>query len=131
MPSEWNLYYPSWMIADGEPNGQVGEVFEWFSIEFWTVKCLERTDERRKSAIPGADFNYQVVAEVAYLSEKACVIDFGLRAIRTPDLLSPKCKQGDYLSALIRRTRERGGITLGRIRFLHCSLPPQVPSSSV
>jgi hypothetical protein len=98
MPSEWNLYYPSWMIADGEPDRKVGEAFEWFAVEFWTVKgSLERTDERRKEAIPVADNNYQVVAEVAYLSEKACVIDFGLRAIRTPDLLSPACKQGDYV----------------------------------
>jgi hypothetical protein len=101
MRSEWNLYYPSWMIADGEPHRAVGEIFEWFSIEFWTVKSLERTDERRKSAIPVADYNYQVVAEVAYLSEKACVIDFGLRAIRTPDLLSPECGQGDYVTGKV------------------------------
>jgi hypothetical protein len=101
MPSEWNLYYPIWMIADGEPDREVGEIFEWFSVEFWTLKCLERTDERNKSAIPVADFNYQVVAEVAYLSEKACVIDFGLRAIRTPGLLSPVCKQGDYVTGKI------------------------------
>lgn len=101
MPSEWNLYYPSWMIADGEPHRTVGEIFEWFSIEVWTIKSLERTDERRKSVIPVADYNYQVVAEVAYLSEKACVIDFGLRAIRTPDLLSPECMQGDYVTGTV------------------------------
>jgi hypothetical protein len=98
MPSEWNLYYPSWIIADGEPHRTVGEIFEWFSIEFWTVKSLERTDERHKSAVPVADYNYQVVAEVVYLSEKACVIDFGLRATRTRDLLSLECKQGDYVA---------------------------------
>jgi hypothetical protein len=101
MPTEWNLYYPSWMIADGQPDRTVGEIFEWFAIEFWTEKSLERTDERRKSAIPVADYNYQVVAEVAYLSEKACVIDFGLRAIRTPDLLSPECRQGDYVTGKV------------------------------
>jgi hypothetical protein len=56
MQSEWNLYYPSWMIADGEPDRKVGEIFEWFAVEFWTVKgSSERTDERRKSAIPVAD----------------------------------------------------------------------------
>lgn len=86
----------------GEPDREVGESFEWFSLEFWTVKgSLERTDERRKSAIPVADYKYRVLAEVAYLSEKACVIDFGLRAIRTPDFLSPACKQGDYVTGEI------------------------------
>jgi hypothetical protein len=90
------------MIADGEPDREVGEIFEWFSVEFWTVKgSLERTDERRKAAIPIADHKYQVVAEVAYLSEKACDIDFGLRAIRTPDLLPPTCKRGDYVTGKV------------------------------
>jgi hypothetical protein len=102
MPSEWNLYYPSWMIADGEPHRKVGELFEWFSVEFWSEERLERTHERRRSAVPIADYNYQVLAEVAYLSEEACVIDFGLRAIRTPDLLSPECKQGDYVTGNVK-----------------------------
>jgi hypothetical protein len=102
MPTEWNLCYPSWMIADGQPDREVGQFFEWFAIEFWTAKGrLVRTDERRKSAIPVADYNYRVVAELAYLSDKACVIDFGLRAIRTPDLLSPECKQGDFITGEI------------------------------
>jgi hypothetical protein len=101
MPAEWSLYYPNWMIADGEPHRRVGEIFEWFSVEFWTVETLEGTDGQFKSAIPAADYKYQVVAEVAYLSEKASVIDFGLRAIRTPDLLSPQCKQGDYVTGKV------------------------------
>jgi hypothetical protein len=101
MPTEWNLQYPSWMIADGEPDRETGESFEWFAVEFWTEGNLERTDERSKSAVPVADYIYRVVAEVLYLSEKACVIDFGLKAIRTADLLSPECKQGDYVTGKI------------------------------
>jgi len=103
MPTDWNLYYEGWIIADGEPDLEVGQSFEWFAIEFWTAKGrLVKTDERRKSAIPVADYNYRVVAELAYLSDNACVIDFGLRAIRTPDLLSPECKQGDFVTGEIR-----------------------------
>jgi hypothetical protein len=89
------------MIADGEPHRKVGEIFEWFSIEFWTVKNLEKTDDRHKSAIPVADYKYKVVAELTYLSEKACVIDFGLRAIRTADLVSHLCKHGDYVTGMV------------------------------
>lgn len=89
------------MIADGKPDRSVGEVFEWFSIEFWTLRSLKRTDERRKSASSVDDYRYQVVAEIAHLSDKNCVIDFGLRAIRTPDLLSPECKRGDYVTGKV------------------------------
>jgi hypothetical protein len=101
MPVEWNLYYPSWMIADGEPDRERGDSFEWFAVEFWTEGILEKTDKRPTSAVSLTDYNYRVVAEVVYLSEKACVIDFGLRAIRTRDLLSPECKQGDYVTGQI------------------------------
>jgi hypothetical protein len=101
MPSEWNLLYPSYMIEDGEPDFKVGQCFDWFAVEFWTEGSLDQTDEHRKSAMPVADYNYRVVAELVYLSEKACIIDFGLRAIRTRDLLSPECKQGDYVTGQI------------------------------
>ena len=90
MPIDWNLQYPSWMIADGEPDRETGESFEWCAVEFWTEGVLESTDERSKSAVPVADYNYRVVAEVVYLSEKACVIDFGLRAIRTTEWLTTR-----------------------------------------
>jgi hypothetical protein len=101
MPAEWNLYYPSWMIADGEPDRERGDSFEWFAVEFWTDDILEKTDEPRASAVLLTDYNYRVVAEVVYVSEKACVIDFGLRAIRARNLLSPECKQGDYVTGQI------------------------------
>jgi hypothetical protein len=102
MPAEWNLNYPSWMIEDGTPDREIGDSFEWFAIEFWTVKeSLVRTDEHLKSAVPIADYNYRVLAELVYLSDKACVIDFGLRAICAIDALSPGCKEGDYLTGQI------------------------------
>jgi len=101
MQNEWNLCYPSYMIADGTPDFELGQSFDWFAVEFWTEGSLKRTDERQKSALPLADYNYRVVAELVFLSEKACIIDFGLRAIRTPDLLSPECTQGDYVTGQI------------------------------
>jgi len=55
---EWNLHYPSWMIADGEPDHDVGESFEWFAVEFWTDDPLVKTAAREKTAVPIADYRY-------------------------------------------------------------------------
>jgi len=59
------------------------------------------SSERSASAIPVDDYKYRVVAEVAHFSEKACVIDFGLRATADPDLLPPGCTKGDYVTGEI------------------------------
>jgi hypothetical protein len=101
MPTEWSLHYESWIIGDGEPNRSVGEVFDWFAVEFVSVEGLAKTEAQSKSALPVADFAYQVVAELVFLSEEACVIDFGLRATARADNLRPACKQGDYVSGIV------------------------------
>jgi hypothetical protein len=67
---------------------------------------LARTRERSKAAIPIAACKYHVVAELTYVSEKACVIDFSLKAISTlaivlRDLLAPGYKPGDYVTGEI------------------------------
>jgi hypothetical protein len=36
MPADCNLYSPSWMIADGEPDRETEQFFDWFAVEFWT-----------------------------------------------------------------------------------------------
>jgi len=41
------------------------------------------------------------VAEVTYRSEKACVIDFGLKAASSSDRLPPDCDIGEYVTAEI------------------------------
>lgn len=41
------------------------------------------------------------MAEVTYFSEKACVIDFGLKASSTADRLPPDCAIGDYVTGEI------------------------------
>ena len=98
MLNEWDLSYEDWIIGDGEPHRAVGEVFKWFAVSFWTWNPLSRCDDKTRSAVCIPGFKYRVVAEVAFLSEKACVIDFGLRATATPDLLPAACKAGDYVS---------------------------------
>lgn len=38
------------------------------------------------------------MAEIAYVSEQACIIDFGLRTTTTDDVLPPGCQRGDYVA---------------------------------
>jgi len=86
------------MIADGEPDREVGETFEWFAVEFWTQQPLTKTRVRSKTAVLVADFKYRITGEITFLSDKACVIDFGLSAIDTPNAVTPDCQQGDYVT---------------------------------
>lgn len=101
MHNEWNLHYASWIIGDGEPDRSIGEVFDWFALAFWSEARLVMSSEQSASAVPVDDYKYRVVAEVTYLSEKACVIDFGLRATAGPDQLPAGCRQGDYVTGEI------------------------------
>jgi hypothetical protein len=86
------------MIADGESDRAVGDTFDWFAIDFWTEEGLAQADECSKSVVPVDDYKYQVVAEVTYLSDKACIIDFGLKATASSDRLPAGCKEGDYVT---------------------------------
>jgi hypothetical protein len=95
---EWNLHYARWVIDDGEPERRVEEDFDWFSLEFGSTNKLAKAPESVKSAFAVSDYKYRVVAELVFLSEKACVIDFGLRAIGHADRVSPECKQGEYVT---------------------------------
>lgn len=101
MNPEWNLSYEDWIIGDGQPHRDVGEAFKWGAVAFWTWKPLAKTDERSRSAVVIPDFKYRVVAEVTFLSEKACIIDFGLRAIASSDRISVPCKVGEYVTGEI------------------------------
>ena len=98
MTTEWNLRYDAWIIGDGEPNRDVGEVFDWYAVEFWSVEGLATVEAKSKSAVSIADYEYRVVAEVVYLSEDACIIDFGLRVIAHTRICVPGCRQGDYVA---------------------------------
>jgi len=100
-PIEWNLHYAGWIIADGEPNRQVGEDFDWFSLEFLAFHKLQKAPESLKSADPLDNYKYWVVAELVFVSEKACVIDFGLGAIGLAGSVAQECVRGDYVMGKI------------------------------
>ncbi len=31
--TDWKRHYPSWIIADGEPDFAVGDVFDWYAVD--------------------------------------------------------------------------------------------------
>src|SRR5213593_32314 len=95
MEREWDLHYESWVIADGEPHRSAGEIFDWFAVAFWTEEPLVHSDQQERSAKPIDDFKYQIIAEITHLSEKSCIIDFGLKATSSSDRLPRNCKLGD------------------------------------
>jgi hypothetical protein len=43
MNPEWNLSYEEWIIEDGQPHRDVGEVFKWSAIALWTWEPLKKT----------------------------------------------------------------------------------------
>jgi hypothetical protein len=32
----WTLYYARWVIEDGQPDRDVGEIFDRFALTFWS-----------------------------------------------------------------------------------------------
>jgi hypothetical protein len=101
MPLQWSLGYPRYMIDDGCPHIEAGQMLEWSALEFTPQNNLVVTKSDSKNAIEIADHRYMITAEVVYISDTASVIDFGLKAIRTRDLLPPECKEGDFVSGEI------------------------------
>jgi hypothetical protein len=96
MQPEWNFRYPRWVIEDGYPNRDVGEIFTWPEIEF--SGKLAKVHKQPRSAIPVGDYLYRVVAEVTYLSEETCIVDFGIKAASFSADLTLGCRQGDCVT---------------------------------
>jgi hypothetical protein len=99
---EWNLYYARWLLSDGEEDRRVGEIFNWWVLDFSTQKGLTRSQELCKSALVAPDYHYRVAAEIVHLSKDACVIDFGLLAIGSSDQIPNGCREGDYVTGEFR-----------------------------
>jgi hypothetical protein len=125
MPLEWNFWYALWMIQDGLPNRSVGDQFSW-DIEFHSPEKLSISEERRKTNIPLADYEYEIIGEIisiyraASVAESACVIDIGLKIIGDPDSLPVASKPGDYV---------RGKMSLS-LTHGH-AIPPQESAESL
>jgi hypothetical protein len=100
---KWHLGFPSYLIADGAyPELSIGQDIECFALEFHprALKVVSpRPNETR--LVIGCD--YSVVAEILHVSDKACLIDFGLRAACSlPGRDVPKrAKVGDYVEGVI------------------------------
>jgi hypothetical protein len=101
MSQEWNLHYARWIIEDGEPERSVQDEFDSFSLEFEVINKMERGSERRTYALAASDYRYRTSAEIVFLSGKAAVLDFGLKAIGHRDQLPVECAKGEYVTGEI------------------------------
>ena len=140
MPNDWSLRYDAWIIGDGEPDRTVGDIFDWFAVEFWSQAGLIQVNERAKSATEAANYEYRVSAEVVFVSEEACIIDFGMRAIGRRGTLPPGCKEGDHVSGQIGIGIPLGtavvpiGLLRGyrwRVNQISADLTPRMPGSGL
>lgn len=120
MPLEWNFHYSRCLIEDGLPNRVVGQDFAW-DIQFWTSKTLHKVKEQGKTAVPVSDYKYQVRAQILAVANKACVVDFGLKAIADAGIIPDDCKSGDYLAGEIGLSLSDG----------HYEIPPGVSLESL
>ena len=101
MPPEWSLGYPRYMIQDGCPHIECGQILEWPALEFFSENTLAISETKSRDALEIDDHKYSITAEIIYLSDTAAVIDFGLKAIRSRDLLPPDCRPGDFVTGEI------------------------------
>ena len=101
MLSSWNIHYHRWVIDDGEPEREAGERFQWRILGYGSADGLTATTESKLCAIEEPDYSYHVVAKVIHASSKASVIDFGLTAVGSRDLLPNASQVGEYVTGRI------------------------------
>ena len=58
MPSDWSLGYPRYMIEDGCPEIERGQILEWPALEFYTEATLAICETRSRSAFEVDDYRY-------------------------------------------------------------------------
>lgn len=107
MPQNWNLYFPSYLIWDGWGHIHVGQELRSIGLQFWSKHPLRNTANPSKFAIPARGHEYSVSAEIAFRADDACVIDFGLKAVSTPDVLPDGANRGDYVTGEIGLSLDR------------------------
>ena len=56
-------------------------------LQFRWAQFLSGAEDQRKSAVPAPNFGYLVTAQVNFKPREGCLIDFGLPAVGSPDLM--------------------------------------------
>jgi len=107
MSEPWNLYFPSYLIYDGWGHIHVGQELVTSGVEFRCAQSLRRAEDRSKSAVPALNFGYLVTARVIFKSKEGCLIDIGLPAVGTPDLMPEGTSVGESVTGEIRLLIER------------------------
>ena len=78
------------MIQDGLLNRSVGDQFSW-DIEFYYPEKLSISEERRKTTVPLADYEYRIIGEIMSnyrtASVAESVIDIGRKIVGDPGSL--------------------------------------------
>jgi hypothetical protein len=120
MSQHWNLSFPAYLIWDGWGHIRVAQKLASRGLEFGTTQQLQIATGRHKSAIHATHFGYLATAEVLFRSEKACLIDFGVIAIRTADVLPNRAAVGDYVTGEI-------GLSIDRTTVVPEEIESSVP----
>lgn len=100
----WNIRFGAELIREEGEYGILacGRTIDTWILEFYGDKWSLAKD-RAKSASPVEDFQYRVNAEVLFISNGVCVLDFGIKTvgeISDPQLLG-QLSIGSYLSGEI------------------------------
>ena len=100
---KWHLGFPAYLVGDGEyPVLSRGQEIESFALEFHP-RSLRVVSAGPKDARLSTGCDYDVLAEVLFVSDKACLIDFGLlAACSLPGRDVPKeVRVGNYVAGVI------------------------------
>ena len=100
---KWNLGFPANLVADGEyPVLSRGQEIDSFALEFHP-RTLRSVQAAAKQATLSVGCDYRIVAQVLYISDEACLLDFGLLAVCSlPGRDVPRdVRAGSYVAGVI------------------------------
>jgi hypothetical protein len=107
MSQNWILHFASYLIWDGWGHIHVGQELQSIGLQFWSRHPLRNTADTSKSAMPVRGLEYSVSAEIVFRSNDACVIDFGLKAVNTSEILLDGANRGNYVAGEIGLSLDR------------------------
>ena len=108
---DFDVYIDSWIISDGNyDHFHEGEIRE-FALEFYAPDGLTRLPSSARHFRASSGYTYEVEAEIVFISDEICVLDFGLAAYSEN---SADLKAGHRLGDVV-----QGKITLGVDPFFY------------